>query len=140
MTIQQFLQGVADEVSRRVASSDSGVKSKIAGSLLQIPAGGDRVHFEVWVQATRQRIELGLHFEGSRDTNDRLLTIFASEMIRLKADVASSVELEQWTELWGRVHTYIEYENLSPVLVNHTAECLARLMVETAPVLGGFRA
>jgi hypothetical protein len=132
--------GFLTQVTSRLAPEAPSFRVKRRGSLIQLYEADPGVHYEVWVQARRNRIELGLHFEGAQRQNERLLAAFGAHMLALRNEVSSDLELEQWTESWCRVHSYIEYPQLSSKLACEVAQRLLQLMRRAEPILEQARA
>jgi hypothetical protein len=94
-----------------------------------------KLHFEIWVQGQYRRIELGLHFEADKETNDRLLTYFAERFIEVQANLGPQVELERWTASWSRIHETMPYTTLDAALVNRVADRMAAIILVLQPML-----
>lgn len=134
MRVKDFLQGVAERTRKSLPEDYRDFKSRRRGSLIQFWYAVPKIHYEVWVQRQRGRVEVGLHLEAKKRLNDQLLRFFAQRFIGVQAELDPNVELEQWTRSWGRVHCFIPFEHLDETLCNEVAEKLARMIVVLEPM------
>src|SRR5687767_5718313 len=65
--------------------------------LLKIDYGNERIHYEVWTDGMRGRVEIGLHFEDGPLSTAAYLAFFDARIIEIKHRLGSHVELERWT-------------------------------------------
>ena len=66
-----FLAAVRAELARRLGRRFSKAQFRVEPSLLQVHFGDPAVHYEAWIQRKTRSIEIGLHFEGARESNRR---------------------------------------------------------------------
>ena len=93
--------------------------------LLKIHYGRPELHFEAWHHTGDGRLEVGLHFEGPAQLNDRAFDFFREHMVEVKAALRRA-ELEPWDRGWSRL-----YETLpAPVLDEHVMDAAVGLMSE----------
>src|SRR5262245_23832850 len=52
--------------------------------LLKIDYGVERVHYEVWADGARQRLEIGLHFEDGPASTAAYLAFFDARIVEIK--------------------------------------------------------
>ena len=91
--------------------------------LLKLHYGRPDLHFEAWHHTGDGRLEVGLHFEGTADVNQRALEFFRLHMIEVKAALRRA-ELEPWDRGWSRL-----YETLpAPVLDERVQDAAVELM------------
>ena len=121
---QQFVSQVARRVEQGLADAARPARVSRRFSMVQVAYGQPRVHYEAWIQRGRGQVELGLHFEGSAELNGRLLQAFAAEMLAIHAELGPDFELEQWTQSWGRIHSYLRFERVDEGLVERVGERL----------------
>lgn len=101
-TARAFLELVAETASAVLSGMDPEVRT--TASLLQVYFGNPSQHYEVWLRRQVGRLEIGLHFEGPRDENQRRMMRLAEAMPEIVAELGPQVDLEQWTESWTRLH------------------------------------
>ena len=71
--------------------------------LLKLDYGHDRIHYEVWADATRGRLEIGLHFEDGQASTAAYLAYFDARIVEIKHLLGPETELERWTASWGHL-------------------------------------
>ena len=103
-------------------------------SLIAIP----KSTYEVWVRGPERLIEIGLHFEADKATNDTLLAHFDARAVEIHAELGPHIEIERWTNSWSRVHQVVPYKSLDAALVDVIANKLARMIVVLQPMLAQF--
>ena len=72
------------------------------GRLTKLYYGHPEIHYEVWHHTGDGRLEIGLHFEGSADANQRAFDYFRDRMVEVKARLPRA-ELEPWDRGWSRL-------------------------------------
>jgi hypothetical protein len=133
--IRDFLHAVYDALGSRLPEPLREHHWRVRWSLLQVYFETASVHYEVWVQKKYHRVEIGLHFEGERDENYRWAEALAPHALEIQAQLGPSVELEEWTQVWTRLHETVEFEGkLSEALAAEIAERLARFIEVLEPI------
>lgn len=113
--------------------------------LLKIDYGNERVHYEVWTDGARSRIEIGLHFEDGAASTAAYLAFFDTRIIEIKHHLGPEIELERWTTSWGHLFESAPLARLDRGLAGYVAARLAaqiallQPMVEEAAVPAGQR-
>jgi hypothetical protein len=97
--------------------------------LLKIDYGNDRIHFEVWVDTLRERIEIGLHFEDGPLSTAAYLEYFDARIVEIKHQLGPTIELERWTPSWGHVFDSLP---LVPLDAEFAASAARRLSAQIA--------
>ena len=93
--------------------------------LLKLHYGHPELHFEAWHHTGDGRLEVGLHFEGTAQQNERAFDFFRDHMVEVKAALRRA-ELEPWDRGWSRL-----YETLpAPVLDERVMASAVDLMHE----------
>jgi hypothetical protein len=111
--------------------------------LLKIDYGNERVHFEVWTDSMRGRLEVGLHFEDGPLSTIAYLAYFDTRIVEIKHHLGSTFELERWTPSWGHMFESLPLAPLDRTFANQTAQRLAaqiallQPMVEDAAIPAG---
>ena len=101
---KEFFAGVRKEVKARLPGDLKRFELGRGHSrLLKIHYSRPDVHFEAWHHTGDGRIEVGLHFEGSHDLNDRAFEFFRARMVEVKARLPHA-ELEPWDRGWSRLY------------------------------------
>lgn len=141
MRIRDFLLLVYDRLSTRLPAPLRDHQWRVRWSLLHVYFHEPAVHYEVWVQKKTARIELGLHFEGERDDNYRWAAVLAGRALEIQAKLGPTVELEEWTSSWTRLHETLPLAGtLNEALADEVAARLARFIEVLEPILAEERA
>jgi hypothetical protein len=130
--IRDFLLLAYDTFTRRVAKRYRNHQWRVRFSLLQVYFENASVHYEVWVQRKTGRIEIGLHFEGEPDDNFRWAAALAPRALEIQSKLGPSVELEEWTRSWTRLH---ETRSMEGKLTEALAAEIGRRLVEFVETL-----
>jgi hypothetical protein len=77
VNVRDFLHAVYYALSAELSKRHQKHQWRIRFGYLQVYFGDPTIHYEAWVQRRNQRIELGLHFEGERETNYRWAELLA---------------------------------------------------------------
>ncbi|RME47732.1 MAG: hypothetical protein D6791_05060 [Chloroflexi bacterium] len=134
MRVTDFLQAVIEHTRQTLPDGYRDFKVRTRSNLVQLWYSRPQVHFEVWVQGGRNRIEVGLHLEARKPMNDRILRYLAERFVAVQAELGPAVELEQWTQSWGRVHQFVPYDRLDDALSRDVGEALARMILVLEPL------
>ena len=135
MRIHEFLNHTLELTRQALPPELQGFRSRRRFTLSQLYYGNPRLHFEVWIQGKRRRLEVGLHLEADATTNAHVLKYLADRFIEIQAQTTLPLELEQWTRSWGRIHVYVPYERLDHPLAQMVAERLARMIIVLQPLV-----
>jgi hypothetical protein len=103
--------------------------------LLKIHYGVERVHYEVWADGARQRLEIGLHFEDGPTSTAAYLTFFDTRIVEIKHHLGVYVELERWTISWGHLFESIALGPLDRKLAQTVADRLAAYIALLQPLV-----
>lgn len=135
LTRRDFFHDVVQEVRARLPEDLATFQASATRNLVKLYYGHPRLHYEVWTNARDQHIEIGLHFEDSAESTDRLLAFFDAHIVEIKHELGPTVELERWTTSWGHIFELLPYQPLTEALVQEVAERLARMIIVLQPLL-----
>ena len=76
--------------------------------------GYQRIHFEVVLDQQINRIEVGLHFEDGPASTIAYLELLDGQILALKETLGYQMELERWTQSWGRIYELHPLNELTP--------------------------
>ena len=124
MTRQDFFAAVVAGLRADVPEAYRDFKERSNSLLLKIDYGNPRVHYEVWFDAEKEILGVGLHFEDGPVSTDAYLAYFDRHILEIKHILGTDVELERWTASWG--HLY-EHRDLRPLTDEIAAEVALRL-------------
>jgi hypothetical protein len=103
--------------------------------LLKIHYGVERVHYEVWADGARQRLEIGLHFEDGPASTAAYLAFFDARIVEIKHHLGVNVELERWTISWGHLFESMALGPLDRKLAHAVADRLAAYITLLQPLI-----
>jgi len=135
MRFDDFLLRVRELAEARLPGDTPPLQGRLRFSLLQLYRVDPRLHYEVWIQRKTGRIEVGLHLEGEREVNYRWAEVLGRRVLELRAQLGPSVELEEWTSSWVRLHQTVPLRKLDDELADEVAELLARFIRVMEPIL-----
>ena len=135
MRIQQFQVSLVDKTRKRLPRSLKDFQARSFFSIVKLSYNNPKLHYEVWVRGQEHLIEMGLHLEDDKETNDALLAYFNSHALEIHHELGSRVEIERWTNSWSRVHQVIPYQSLDEKLVDKLATELAQMIAVLQPLL-----
>ena len=71
-----------------------------------------KIHYEVWIRRKYQYIEIALHFEADRKTNQSFLELLETQRDAINSGVLSNLRIEPWEKGWTRAYQIIPWEPL----------------------------
>ncbi|MCL4488836.1 MAG: hypothetical protein M1570_11995 [Chloroflexi bacterium] len=140
MRIQQFQVTLVDSTRKQLPRKLRDFEARSFFSIVKLSYRNPKLHYEVWVRGQERLIEVGLHFEADKPTNDALLAYFGSRGVEIHAALGPRVEIEQWTNSWSRVHEVVPYTELDAKLVKTLSKKLAGMIAVLQPMLEEFEA
>lgn len=107
------------------------------GRLLKFHYGHPEFHYEVWHHTGAGRLEVGLHFEGGVELNQRAFDFFRDRIVEVKAQLPHA-ELEPWDRGWSRLYETLAAAQLDDALAHQTAARLAEYVITLQPLVETF--
>ena len=98
-----FFQRVINGARGSLPSHLAQFHAKPGFDLVKIWYDNERVHYETAIDLHREHIEIALHFEDGPISTGIYLRAFDAAIVEIKHELGSSVELERWTQSWGRL-------------------------------------
>lgn len=135
MRVRDFMPLVLERTIATLPEELRGANHRIHSVWLQLHYHTPRVHYEVWLARKIGRIEIGLHFEGSRDFSYLWAERIAPYMPEIQARLGSGVELEEWTPSWTRLHQTLPYDPLTDALAAEVAGRLSDTVITLQPIV-----
>ncbi|HLZ95535.1 MAG TPA: hypothetical protein VKT20_09430 [Candidatus Dormibacteraeota bacterium] len=134
----QFFAGVRKEVKARLPEPLRRFEVGRGHSrLLKLHHTRPDVHFEAWHHTGDGRLEIGLHFEGSRDFNERAFAYFRARMVEVKA-LLPRAELEPWDRGWSRLYETIPAPHLDERVQSAAVERMTAYITVLQPMVLDF--
>jgi hypothetical protein len=135
MRVRDFMPLVLECTLARLPHELKNVKHTIRSVWLQLHYHSRKVHYEVWLARKIERIEIGLHFEGPRAFSYLWAERIAPFMPEIQAQLGPSVELEEWTSSWTRLHQTLPYDPLTDALAQEVANRLSDTITALQPIV-----
>jgi len=135
MRIQQFQVALVEKTRQQLPRALKKFEPRSFFAIVKIFYRNPRIHYEVWVRGKDRLIEVGLHLEADKQTNNALLAYFDARTIEIHAELGPRIEIERWTNSWSRVHQVVPYKSLDAALVEVIAKKLARMIVVLQPMV-----
>lgn len=130
-----FFDRVVAGVRRDVAPEFNGFRAQSYGHLLKLHFDNERVHYEVWPDSQRGRIEVGLHFEDGPVSTAAYLRYFDTRIVELKHLLGTEVELERWTVSWGHLYYLVPLAPFDLAKAKETVGLLTSLIDTLEPLV-----
>lgn len=105
------------------------------GSLVKLHYQQPTVHYEVWLRRRLKQVELGLHFEGGRDSNHRSIELLSQRSEDIRASLGPGVEVGPWDRGWTRAHETLPWEPLGDDFLIEVSLKLSGLIRTLEPLL-----
>jgi hypothetical protein len=105
--------------------------------LLKLHYGHPEFHFEAWHHTGDGRLEIGLHFEGAIDANQRAFDYFRERMVEVKARLPRA-ELEPWDRGWSRLYETLPAPQLDELVLPGAIDRLDAYITTLQPMLAAY--
>src|SRR5512146_1694344 len=109
MRIQQFQVSLVEQTRKQLPRTLRNFDARSFFTIVKLSYTRPKIHYEVWVRGKERLIEIGLHFEADKETNDALLAYFNERTLQVHAALGPRIEMEQSTNSWSRVHEVVPY-------------------------------
>jgi hypothetical protein len=107
------------------------------GRLVKLHFGRSEFHYEAWHHTGDGRLEIGLHFEGSREENQDAFEFFRAHVIEIKSQLPRA-ELEPWDRGWSRLYETLRAPLLDEDVLDRAINCLSDYIVTLQPLLDSW--
>jgi hypothetical protein len=107
--------------------------------LFKLHYGHPEIHFEAWHHTGAGRLEIGLHFEGKADANQRAFEYFRERIVEVKARLPRA-ELEPWDRGWTRLYETLPAAQLDENVLAGAVELMGDYITTLQPMLLVFLA
>ncbi len=107
------------------------------GRLVKLHFGRPEFHYEAWHHTGDGRLEIGLHFEGSREENQDAFEFFRAHVIEIKSQLPRA-ELEPWDRGWCRLYETLRAAQLDEDVLDGAIDCLSGYIVTLQPLLDSW--
>ena len=137
MSTTPFWQALPLEVARALPAELRGFEHRHVHGVMKFHYGRPATHYEAWYHSGRGRVEVGLHFEGSRELNAAGLDFFRARMVEVKQSLPRA-ELEPWDRGWARLYETFPSAGLDTDTLAATADRIADYVIALQPLLDQF--
>jgi len=103
--------------------------------MVKIWYDNERIHYEAAIDLYREHIEIGLHFEDGPISTAIYLHAFDAEIVEIKHELGPDVELERWTQSWGRVFELAPLTTLDARTGEWAAQRMTAFITELQPIV-----
>ena len=134
MQHSEFLQRFVDGLRSTLPDERRPFETRFMGGLVKVWYGNPAVHYELALRSNGI-MEVGLHFEADKQTNDRLLSYFSDQAIDVISQLGPQTDIEQWTETWGRVHQTVPFSTANDQLLAEAIKRMAAMITVLQPML-----
>jgi len=132
---REFLFYTEDQAMAALPADFPRPERRVMWTILQLHFGDPNVHFELQPQVSRGLVELGLHFEGPVEENDRWADHIAANAGDVLCELGPLWELEVWTPSWRRLHRTFRFERLTAELGREVAAEFAKALQCLQPLI-----
>jgi hypothetical protein len=132
---RDFFSLITEQVRGSLPPELAGFRHRANTMLLKIDYGNERVHYEVWTDGARSRVEIGLHFEDGPASTAAYLAFFDARIVEIKHHLGPQVELERWTLSWGHLFESEALGLLDRRFARRVAERLAAQIALLQPMV-----
>ena len=142
---RDFFAEIVGDARASLPPELAGFRHRLNSMLLKLDYGNDRIHYEVWTDGARGRVEIGLHFEDGPASTMAYLAFFDQRIVEIKHLLGPQIELERWTTSWGHLFESERLVRLDPRFAESVARRLTaqiailQPMVEEAAIPPGQR-
>jgi hypothetical protein len=132
---REFFAAIVAEVRKALPAELAGFRHRANAMLLKLDYGNERIHYEVWTDGARGRVEIGLHFEDGPASTLAYLAFFDTRIVEIKHALGPEIELERWTASWGHLFESVPLERLDHPFVKHVSGRLATQIATLQPLV-----
>src|SRR5258706_5153232 len=134
-----FFAGVRKGLRARLPADLRGFELMRGHSrLLKLHYGHPELHFEAWHHTGDGRLEVGLHFEGTAQQNERAFGFFREHMVEVKAAL-SRAELEPRDRGWSRLYETLPAAVLDERVMASAVDLLDEFITPLQPLVTRVR-
>jgi hypothetical protein len=136
LTRKEFFAELTETIRRMLPADRQALETRATMNLLKLHYGANyRIHYEVWINAERGFVELGLHFEDGPASTALLLRHFDAFIFEIKDELGVEAELERWTQSWGHLFEIHPIQPLTDDFISALAARVVRYIDILQPIL-----
>ena len=130
-----FFAGIVHELKATLPAEYQGFRHRGDFNLMKVWYANYRVHYEVVIDQQIDRIEIGLHFEDGPASTLGFLALLDRRILEIKDRLGTGVELERWTQSWGRLYELQPLVRLDASVTTSCGKRLAELITLLQPIV-----
>ncbi len=135
ITRREFFAAVRDRLQVKLPTELQGIRFRANHRQMKLYYRHERLHYEIWTNGRDQHIEIGLHFENGPESTESLIRFFDQHIVEIKHELGPEIELERWTNSWGRIFLLLPYQPLTEDLAIEVADRLCAMITMLQPLL-----
>ena len=135
ITRREFFAAVRDRLQVRLPAERQNIRFQTSHRQMKLYYSQYKLHYEVWTNGRDHHIEIGLHFEEGPESTEALIRFFDQHILEIKHELNPDVELERWTNSWGRIFQLLPYQPLTEELAVDVGDRLRDMIVVLQPLL-----
>ena len=137
LTTAPYWQALPSQVAGALPIELRGFEHRRVSGVMKFHYGRPETHYEAWYHSGQGRVEVGLHFEGSRELNQAGLEFFRAHMVEVKGGLPNA-ELEPWDRGWTRLYETFPALSLDHHALAETGRRVADYVITLQPLLEQF--
>ena len=130
-----FFAGIVRELNASLSPEYRGFRHRGDFNLMKVWFDHYRVHYEVVIDQQIGMIEIGLHFEDGPASTLRFLKLLDARILEIKDRLGPEVELERWTQSWGRIYDLRPLTSLDDQITVPCGKRLVELITVLQPMI-----
>jgi hypothetical protein len=130
-----FFQRIINGARKNLPDELARFHAKPGFDLVKIWYDNERIHYEAAIDLHREHIEIALHFEDGPVSTAIYLRAFDAEILAVKHELGHTIELERWTQSWGRVFELTPLTTLDAKTGEWAAQRMVAFITELQPIL-----
>ncbi|HEY5476524.1 MAG TPA: hypothetical protein VIK11_07380 [Tepidiformaceae bacterium] len=133
---REFVFFCEDQLMAALPAGFPQPQRRVMWTILQLSYADPAFHFELQPLMGRSQVELGLHFEGPLDENERWASEVADRALTLMAALGPGWDLEEWTPSWRRLHRVFHFTRFDLDFAREVAGQFTTLVTTLQPLFG----
>jgi hypothetical protein len=130
-----FFAGIIRELRSGLPAEYQGFRHRGDFNLMKIWFSHYRIHYEVVIDQQIGKIEIGLHFEDGPASTLAFLALLDTRILEIKDLLGPEVELERWTQSWGRLYELRPLLELNDAVTRSCGQRLSELITHLQPIV-----
>jgi len=131
-----FFAGIVHELKTALPVELRDFRHRGDFNLMKVWFDHYRVHYEVVIDQNIDRIEIALHFEDGPVSTLGFLAYLDTRILEIKDHLGPEVELERWTQSWGRLYELRPLRQLDASMTKLCGKRLVEFVALLQPLVG----